>query len=145
MFVYCERCGMITSKKNNSGLCMACEVPLKQVPEEYLSPSGVMFISQDKRKEFEFKIQQSEEFDKKAFEERDEIIKKKNEIKKAEIDEKVAVYNENRVKLTCPICHAECLTKISNVGKFVKVSAFGILGAGDLGKTYKCGSCGYRF
>lgn len=45
----------------------------------------------------------------------------------------------------CPICGSSRLTKISAVTKAAKVSAFGILGAGDIGKTYKCNNCGARF
>ena len=45
----------------------------------------------------------------------------------------------------CPICGSTHLTKISALTKAAKVSALGILGAGDLGKTYKCNNCGARF
>ena len=45
----------------------------------------------------------------------------------------------------CPVCHSTNLSKISNVGKVAKVGAFGILGAGDIGKTWKCNSCGSKF
>ena len=36
-------------------------------------------------------------------------------------------------------------TMLKNVGKIVKVSTLGILGAGDLGKTWKCEACGCKF
>lgn len=45
----------------------------------------------------------------------------------------------------CPICGSTSLTKISALTKAAKVSAFGIYGAGDIGKTYKCNNCGARF
>lgn len=115
------------------------------VPSEYLTASGMMFVSQTSRKEFEESIKQSAEFDPQANLERDDIIQQKKIEHEAQIEEKVIEYNQNRVKFSCPICHSENISKISNVGKFVKVSAFGILGAGDIGKKYKCKSCGYRF
>lgn len=45
----------------------------------------------------------------------------------------------------CPICQSTNLSKISNVKKATKVGLFGLLGAGDIGKTWKCNSCGSRF
>lgn len=145
MFVYCKRCGLITKQKNKQDLCPACEIPMEAVPGEYLTSSGMMFSSQQLRKEFEESIKLGEDFDVQASVERDEKIAQKEISHKAEIEEKVSEYNKNRIKFTCPVCHSENLSKISNVGKLVKVSAFGILGAGDIGKKYKCNACGYRF
>lgn len=48
-------------------------------------------------------------------------------------------------KPTCPICGSTNLTKISTMGKAAKVGFFGILGVGDLGKTWKCKHCGSKF
>lgn len=45
----------------------------------------------------------------------------------------------------CPICGSTKLTKISTITKAAKISAFGIYGAGDIGKTYKCNNCGGKF
>lgn len=45
----------------------------------------------------------------------------------------------------CPICGSTNLKKLSVFGKVAKVKMFGIFGAGDLGKTYKCESCGVKF
>lgn len=145
MFVYCRKCGLIKKQNQDNELCPACEIPMNFVPSEYLTKSRMMFISQTLRDEFEASIRQSEDFDVQASLERNSIITQNEAIKKAEIDKKVAEYNQNRVKFTCPICHSENICKISNIGKFVKVSALGILGAGDIGKKYKCNACGYRF
>ncbi len=145
MFVYCKRCGLISKQKGTQDVCPACEIPMEAVPNQYLSPSGMMFASQALRKEFEESIKQNDDFDVQANLNRNSVIEEKQIKHKAEIEKKVAEYNQNRVKFTCPICHSENLSKISNVGKFVKVSALGILGAGDIGKKYRCNSCGYRF
>lgn len=45
----------------------------------------------------------------------------------------------------CPICGSTNLKKLSVFGKVAKVKMFGIFGAGDLGKTYKCEDCGVKF
>lgn len=145
MFVYCKKCGLIIKQKQLQDICPACEIPMHAVPSEYLTASGMMFASHMLRKEFEELIKQNDDFDVQASLERDSIINEKNAERNAEIAEKVAEYNQNRVKFICPVCHSENLSKISNVGKIVKVSALGILGAGDIGKKYKCNSCGYRF
>jgi len=145
MFVYCKKCGLITKQKQAQETCPACEISMDVVPSEYLTATGTMFASQESRKAFEELIKQNEEFDPQASLKRDNIINQKEIERKAEIEEKVAEYNQTRFKFTCPVCHSENLSKISNVGKFVKVSALGILGAGDIGKKYKCNACGYRF
>ncbi len=145
MFVYCKKCGLIQSTKNESEICKACDILMAIVPKEYLSKSGFMFVSQEKRDEFENWIKSGEEYDEVANLERDVIIKEKNIEHELEVAKKVDEYNQNRVKFQCPICHSESLEKISNVGKVVKVGVFGILGAGDIGKKYRCKSCGYRF
>lgn len=145
VFLFCEKCGLICNKKTSQHPCPACATPLSVVPSEYLSPSGTMFASQELRKEFEKIIQQGDKFDQEAQLNRELILKHKDEEHKAVIEKKLEEYNESRVKFTCPICHSENLSKISNVGKIVKVGVFGILGAGDIGKKYRCNSCGYRF
>ena len=45
----------------------------------------------------------------------------------------------------CPTCGSPDITKISGVTKAAKVGAFGIFGAGDIGKTYKCRNCGSKW
>ena len=114
MFVYCKRCGLITKQKNKQDLCPACEIPMEAVPGEYLTSSGMMFSSQQLRKEFEESIKLGEDFDVQASVERDEKIAQKEISHKAEIEEKVSEYNKNRIKFTCPVCHSENLSKISN-------------------------------
>ena len=115
------------------------------VPSKYLTASGMMFASPTAKKEFEELIKQNKEFNIQSNLERDSIIRQKEFEHKDQIAEKVAEYNRKRIKVFCPICHSELISKISNVGKFVKVSTLGILGAGDIGKKYRCNSCGYRF
>ena len=145
MFVYCPKCGLIQNTKKESEICKACDIHMEIVPKEYLTKSGFMFVSQEKRAEFESLIKKGEEYDEVANLEREEIIKSINTAHDAEIAKKVEEYNQNRVKIQCPICKSESVEKISNVGKVVKVGVFGILGAGDIGKKYRCKSCGYRY
>lgn len=145
MFVYCKKCGLIAKQKKEHDTCPACEIPMEFVPETYLSKSGMMFVSQESRNEFEELLKQGKEFDSEANLHRDAIIKQKESEHAAEVAKKVEKYNQERIKFTCPVCHSESLSEISNVGKIVKVGVFGILGAGDIGKKYKCNSCGYRF
>lgn len=45
----------------------------------------------------------------------------------------------------CPICQSTNLSRISAVTKVAKIMAFGILGMGDNGKTWKCNDCGSKF
>ena len=145
MFLYCKKCALIKKKTKEKDLCPACNISMSVVPSEYLSDSGNMFISQKSRIEFEETIKKGENFDPDANLSRDDIINQREQERQAEIEKKVSEYNKNRLKITCPLCHSENLSEISNLGKVVKVGVFGILGAGDIGKKYNCNSCGYKF
>lgn len=46
---------------------------------------------------------------------------------------------------TCPVCHSTNLSRISASKSFLKIATFGIAGAGDVGKTWKCNNCGDKF
>lgn len=145
MFVYCKKCGTICSSTKHQGVCDVCDSDMFDVPREYLTASGLMFVSQEKRKEFENVIRQNDDYDEEIAKNREIIVKEKEAIRAAEIAEKIDSYNKTRMRAQCPVCHSTSLDKISNVGKVVKVGVFGILGAGDIGKKYKCKACGYRF
>ena len=45
----------------------------------------------------------------------------------------------------CPICQSTNLSKISTTHKAGKIALFGIFGAGDISKTWKCNNCGSKF
>ena len=45
----------------------------------------------------------------------------------------------------CPTCGSTNICKITNTHKAGKIALFGIFGAGDLGKTWKCNNCGSKF
>ena len=45
----------------------------------------------------------------------------------------------------CPICGSEDLLRLSALDACAKVFVFGIMGAGDLGKTWECQDCGSKF
>lgn len=104
-----------------------------------------MFASQTTRTAFEQYVKSSSEYDENANLKSKDIIVQKEELHKNEVEQKVEAYKKSRVQKTCPVCQSVSITKISNVGKVVKVGTLGILGAGDLGKTWKCNSCGYKF
>ena len=145
MFMYCKKCGFILNVKSANGICPACETILQSVPDEYLTGTGIMFKSQSARTGFENIVKASEDFDESVYLQRENIIAQKEEAHKKEVAEKVEQYKSTRPQKTCPVCHSTSISKISNVGKVVKIGAFGILGAGDIGKTWKCNSCGCKF
>ncbi len=45
----------------------------------------------------------------------------------------------------CPICGSTSLSRISTSKKVAKIAFFGLYGAGDIGKTWKCNNCDSRF
>ena len=146
MFMYCEKCAYIGNEKDSkTARCRVCESKLLPVPEEYLTQSGFMFTNQEAKEKLEDTIKQNPNFDSNIYSNRNEILKAKEEKRNEEIQAMGDDYHNNTLKVTCPICKSNSVDKISNVGKVVKVGVFGILGAGDIGKTYKCKACGYRF
>lgn len=145
MFMYCKKCGLIKNFKTKESFCPACEIKLDAVPSEYLTSSGLMFVSQEAKKQFEDRIKSAPEFDEVASKLSAGIIAEKEEMHNKEINEKAEIYKSTIPQKTCPVCHSTSLSKISNIGKGMKIAAFGILGAGDIGKTWKCNSCGLKF
>ncbi len=145
MFMYCKKCGLIKNVKTKDTFCPCCDLLMYDVPDNYLTPSKLMFISPEKRSEFVQFIECSPEFDATISEKKQDVIKSKEELHKQEIELKVQEYNNTVPHKKCPVCQSKSIKKISNVGKVVKVGAFGILGAGDLGKTWKCDTCGCKF
>ena len=53
--------------------------------------------------------------------------------------------NTQSNKPKCPICQSTNLSKITTTSKAGKIILFGIFGAGDIGKTWKCNNCGSKF
>lgn len=118
---------------------------MKPVPQEYLMPSGSFFKSQAVRQQFISLIQSQETYD-------PDIGGKKEELKeaaKAEEQRHIAETNQKmqqeQFHMTCPVCGSRSVQKISAVGKYAKIGVLGILGADDLGKTWKCTVCGSKF
>lgn len=134
MFYYCEKCADIKNAAAKAGqevICEVCGTVMKPVPQEYLMPSGSFFKSQAVRQQFISLIQSQETYD-------PDIGGKKEELKEA-------AKAEEQFHMTCPVCGSRSVQKISAVGKYAKIGVLGILGADDLGKTWKCTVCGSKF
>lgn len=147
MFCYCPKCANIKNIKNfQSGQkCEICGNEVLPVPQEYLMSGGSFFKSQDDRNRLIEKIRTGTDFDTDLFVNKESIRKEKDNIAKEAIEKKNSEMKENGFKLTCPICGSHDVSKISAVGKYAKVYAFGLLGADSLGKKWKCNICGAKF
>lgn len=147
MFYFCSKCANIenVTAKGNQIMCKVCGSDMQPVPQEYLMASGSFFKSQESRQAFLKMIESGENYD-------SEIGRKKEEIRKeaeAREQKRIADTNEKmrqeQFRMICPICGSENVHKISAIGKYAKIGAFGILGADDLGKKWKCNICGSKF
>ena len=145
MFMYCKKCCFIKNIKKNDATCPACEINLEAIPKQFLTETGLMFSSQSTREEFENFVRSTPDYDENAAFQRNIVIAQKDELHKKEVAQKIQEYKNTRPQKSCPVCRSTSISKISNVGKIVKVSTLGILGAGDLGKTWKCEACGCKF
>ena len=109
--MYCKKCGLIKNIKTRDHSCPACEIELETVPQTYLTDTGLMFVSQQARKEFEAYIKTSAEYDAKAHEMSAQIIAEKEEQHKKDVDRKVEIYKNTRPQKCCPVCHSTSLVK----------------------------------
>ena len=148
MFYYCAKCGNIkkvTLKGNEGVSCEVCGRPMQPVPAEYLMPNGNFFKSQDARQNFISAIQSSDTYDPEIGGKKEEVKREIEEEKQQRIQEMNQKMEQEQFHLTCPVCGSHSVQKISTVGKYAKIGAFGILGADDLGKRWKCKVCGAKF
>ena len=148
MFYYCAKCGNIkkvTLKGNEGVSCEVCGTPMQPVPAEYLMPNGTFFKSQDARQNFISAIQSSDTYDPEIGGKKEEVKREIEKEKQQRIQEMNQKMEQEQFHLTCPVCGSHSVQKISTVGKYAKIGAFGILGADDLGKRWKCKVCGAKF
>lgn len=145
MFYYCEKCGNIKKISNDNAPCEICGTTMKPVPAEYLMPNGNFFKSQDARQNFISAIQLSDTYDPEIGGKKEEVKREIEKEKQQRIQEMNQKMEQEQFHLTCPVCGSHSVQKISTVGKYAKIGAFGILGADDLGKRWKCKVCGAKF
>lgn len=147
MFYYCAKCANIKkiTKANDTEPCEVCGTTMQPVPAEYLMPNGNFFKSQDVRQNFISAIQSSDTYDPEIGGKKEKVKRELEEEKQQRIQEMNQKMEQEQFHLTCPVCGSHSVQKISTVGKYAKIGAFGILGADDLGKRWKCKVCGAKF
>lgn len=147
MFYYCAKCANIkkVTKGNDTVPCEVCGTSMQPVPAEYLMPNGNFFKSQDARQNFISAIQSLDTYDPEIGGKKEEVKRGIEEEKQQRIQEMNQKMEQEQFHLTCPVCGSHSVQKISTVGKYAKIGAFGILGADDLGKRWKCKVCGAKF
>lgn len=148
MFCYCAKCANIkkTGEKNGENVvCEICGTPMQPVPSEYLMAGGNFFKSQEVRQNFLSAVRAADTYDAEIGESRDEIKQTIEAEKQQHIQEMNRKLEQEQFRMTCPVCGGHSVQKISSVGKYAKIGAFGILGADDLGKRWKCKICGAKF
>ena len=145
MFVYCPRCGNL-ERLGYSGSCPVCNHVRYFVPQEYLSKNGNLFLTQQIRTDFIHNvIEKNPEYDPELAKQRNLILQEKQQNRQLQVAQKVSEYQASRPIPKCPVCGSTSLSAISTVGKIAKIYAFGLYGAGDLGKQRRCNSCGHKF
>ena len=147
MFYYCAKCANIKkiTKGNGTDSCEVCGTLMQPVPAEYLMTNGNFFKSQDARQNFISVIQSSDTYDPEIGGKKDEVKRVIEEEKQQHIQEMNQKLEQEQFHMTCPVCGSHSVQKIFTVGKYAQIGAFGILGADDLGKRWKCKVCGAKF
>lgn len=148
MFYYCAKCANIENMKgecDKGRSCVICGYTLQPVPRDYLMTNGSFFKSQDVRNKFVDEIKSQETYDVTIGSNKAQIREQKTEEQKKQIEEMNEKLKEEQFQMKCPVCGKSNVQKISAVGKYAKVYAFGLLGADNLGKKWKCNVCGSKF
>ena len=147
MFCYCKKCANIENikSKENQTMCKVCGSNMQPVPQEYLMTNGSFFKSQEARKELIQVIEAGENYDAEVGSKKEEIRKENDAKEQERIDETNEKMRQEQFHMSCPVCGSKNVQKISTVGKYAKIGVFGILGADDLGKRWKCNVCGSKF
>lgn len=107
--------------------------------------NGSFFKSQEARKELIQVIEAGENYDAEVGSKKEEIRKENDAKEQERIDETNEKMRQEQFHMSCPVCGSKNVQKISIVGKYAKIGVFGILGADDLGKRWKCNVCGSKF
>lgn len=161
MLMYCKKCGRVVIEYDDKKMhkCDICGNNICPVPEKYLLVyKGKLYdnnLDDSKKDQFiEECIKSSPEFDSELYNKKDAVIAKRwSDYKKSEaISDAIAQGADPKTAFKtggdiphCPICGSTKLSKISGAKKAIKIGLFGIFGAGDLGKTWKCENCGSKF
>lgn len=147
MFYYCAKCTNIKNipKADSVEHCELCDTVMQPVPKEYLMPNGSFFKSQEARKQLIALIQSSDTYDEEFCARKEEARHAVEEAERKRIETMNQKLEQEQFHMTCPMCGSRSVQRISAVGKYAKIGMFGILGADDLGKTWKCKVCGSKF
>lgn len=146
MFCYCPQCGWLQKKKDDQTNCPVCDYHLDDVPKKFLSKNGNFFLSEDVRKNFfETVVLQDEQYNAELAAQRESIIDEKEKEHQAQVERNHQEYINSKPVHRCPVCSSTNITNLSNVIKVTKIAVFGVWGAGDLGKKWRCNSCGHKF
>lgn len=171
----CRKCGAVTDEgvAKKYGKCLWCdaisdfalidvtreELKEKYYPEfekickergEYLLNRGSDMLDEQIRKDYFYgKLDQQLNqslVNKREYESTNEYQNKLYHESKERLQEILDKQQAQQASMPkCPICGSTDLTKISAFSKVAGVKLFGLLGTGNLGKTYKCRSCGAKF
>lgn len=139
--VFCKRCGSMTLEAcAKSDHCPVCHHVWGIF--EYDAITWFKLPKEERDKYIEEHIIHDDETEYfKSLKQKDDANEKKSW---DEAEKRVAQKTATNIP-HCPICGSADLKKLSAVGKAVKIGFFGIFGAGDIGKTYKCNNCGSKF
>lgn len=152
---YCPKCGQchfITYGSNE--LCLVCKTKMIESPHKYnLTEEKVQenynLFEQNQQRLFEEIISKSPEFDINLYNNRDSILKQKEQQQEASIAHGKAILEGrdkgNKFGVECPYCHATNVKKITNTSKAVHTALFGIFSMGRNAKNFHCDNCNSDF
>lgn len=151
--VYLKVCREETVSKTNNWLiyCMYCGSELRPTfgyetsLEELECENLPQCVSKRKNKEAEIESLKTGKSIQQVKNERllkeIKLQKELEEVAREELEEK---RSRNSSTIQCPNCSSERVEKISGTSRFIGAAVWGIFSS-NIGKTYKCKSCGYKW
>lgn len=103
------------------------------------------FAANRKIEKLEEKIRELEEQNSRLKEKVEENDTEQKRTRYEEIRSIRSYSNSSEHAVKCPACGSTNVTKISGKDKALKMFFWGTLAAGEVAKTFKCESCGYKF
>lgn len=160
----CLKCGNTQAPYDgNKGNCIICNSKMVQIPdgygfsdeeiENFFSSSNNSnfneYWEQNEQYLFDEIISKSPEFDINLYNNRDSILKQKEQQQEATITHGKAILEGrdkgNKCGVECPYCHATNVKKITNTSKAVHTAVFGIFSMSRNSKNFHCNNCNSDF
>lgn len=144
---YCPKCGFMSFLFNiNDNICKCCTTQMLETPREYdltweKAKENLNNFKEVQNQLINEVISKLPEFDKNLYNNRDLILKQKQQQQDESVARGKAILEESRRVPKCPSCGSSNISKIGLLNRAVSFNVVGFASS-KIGKTHKCNHCG---